>query len=778
MIWCGKMEYITGSVVFNDWIITREIGQGATGKVFEIEKSGYGITVKSALKVIRIPKSPSDIQAVRNEGMTMESVEDYFREFVDEILREVRIMVSLKEHPNIVSYEDHCVVPHESEVGWDVLIKMELLTPLSEWQGTHQMDEQTVIRLGKEISSALAYAAEHDLIHRDVKPENIFVNEAGKFKLGDFGIARTIEKTTGGLSKKGTESYMAPEVYHGNPYSRQVDIYSLGIVLYRFLNENRLPFYPPAPQVIKYSDRETAIIKRMSGMELPEPKNGSTEIKRIVQKACQYLPEKRYATMNELFNDLQQCNSTGNESKWTAYQKSEEQQQKIQKTEEKNPPKQNQKEENGDAVVSRIQEEYAEPIKEDKQEALHTKKQKGISKKHGKFTAKKVLITCILAGVVAYGFLLHSIIQLDNETVKEMALAVAAFIILCFVSNKLINSRYFQKKRSGNNEISDSAIHTMMNCAKQVIEMVAAGNQKEEIVNIIPELRQSGEIVESAIDTWKRNIKVHYGTYKQILEQNVTVNKYDVTVTSNCEFENGEVIITFEFRENFCMTKVEFIFSGIQEEYTEPIIVDKQEALHTKKQKDTSKKNEKFKVRKVVITCILAVVVSCGILFYMQGEAGSLDSVFNMFHAKKQIGNYVKNGDWYYVKADNQDIRIAIRLEPAENAEARTWLTRGTQVYIEEYSNNWGYTVVDGISGWVNMDYLSKMETGKLEEKHEYSIIAEIALRKEPSEDSERIGTLYRGATVLTKKRSGNWGYTEIDGQPCWFSLKYARLVE
>ena len=162
----------------------------------------------------------------------------------------------------------------------------------------------------------------------------------------------------------------------------------------------------------------------------------------------------------------------------------------------------------------------------------------------------------------------------------------------------------------------------------------------------------------------------------------------------------------------------------------------------------------------------------------MQGDTGSLDSVFNMFHAKKQIGNYVKNGDWYYVKADNQDIRIAIRLEPAESAEARTWLTRGTQVYIEEYSNNWGYAVVDGISGWVNMDYLSKMEIGKMEEKHEYSIIAEIALRKEPSEDSERIGTLYRGATVQVKKRIGNWGCTEIDGQPCWFSLKYARLVE
>lgn len=128
------MEYTTGSVVFNDWIITREIGQGATGKVFEIEKSGYGITVKSALKVIQIPKSPSDIQAVRNEGMTMASVEDYFREFVDEILREVRIMVSLKEHPNIVSYEDHCVICHLYGLVEEILMIYQLLQLLNLWK--------------------------------------------------------------------------------------------------------------------------------------------------------------------------------------------------------------------------------------------------------------------------------------------------------------------------------------------------------------------------------------------------------------------------------------------------------------------------------------------------------------------------------------------------------------------------------------------------------------------------------------------------------------------
>ena len=299
------MEYTIGTAVFNDWIITREIGQGATGHVYEIKKNGYEEEIRSALKVIRIPKSPSDVKAVMSEGMTEDDVTDYFKEFVDEILHEIKIMVSLKEHPNIVTYEDHCVISHEDGIGWDILIKMELLTPLQDWQMDHPMNEKEIMRLGCEISSALSYAVDHDLIHRDVKPENIFVDSFGKFKLGDFGIARTIEKTTGGLSKKGTESYMAPEVYLGKKYNAQVDIYSLGVVLYRFLNNNRLPFYPPITEKLTYSDRENALVKRIQGLPIPEPASGSTELKAVVLKACEFLPENRYASMSELHNALQ-----------------------------------------------------------------------------------------------------------------------------------------------------------------------------------------------------------------------------------------------------------------------------------------------------------------------------------------------------------------------------------------------------------------------------------------------------------------------------------------
>lgn len=299
------MEYRVGNNVLNDWQITKLIGEGANGKVFEIEKSDFGVTTKSALKVITIPKSMSDVKAAMTEGMDENSVTEYFRGFVHDIVKEIAIMSELKGHSNIVSYEDHCVIPHEDTVGWDILIRMELLTPMSDYLLSHKMTEKEVIQLGCDMCNALDYCQKKGLIHRDIKPENIFVNEEGRFKLGDFGIARAVEKTMGGLSKKGTESYMAPEVYLGKPYGATVDIYSVGLVLYKLMNNNRLPFLPPSDQPIRFEDRENALIQRMSGKaKIPSPTMADKKFSKVILKACAFEPKDRYHTPEEMLDAL------------------------------------------------------------------------------------------------------------------------------------------------------------------------------------------------------------------------------------------------------------------------------------------------------------------------------------------------------------------------------------------------------------------------------------------------------------------------------------------
>ena len=305
-----KMEYKIGTSVVQDWVITRKIGEGASGTVFEIEKSEYGIKASSALKVICIPKTQSELSSVRNEGMDEESVTGYFRAFVDEIVQEIAIMTTLKNHPNIVNYEDHHVLPHEGNIGWDILIRMELLTPLNNWlKSQGGISEKEVVSLGKQMCQALSYCETLNLIHRDIKPENIFIDSFGNFKLGDFGIARTVEKTGSGLSKKGTESYMAPEVYLGKSYGPTVDLYSLGLVLYKLTNRNRLPFLPPAPEPITYSHREDALSSRITGRQLPPPADASPALAEVILKACAYREEERFRDAHEMLQALEKAES-------------------------------------------------------------------------------------------------------------------------------------------------------------------------------------------------------------------------------------------------------------------------------------------------------------------------------------------------------------------------------------------------------------------------------------------------------------------------------------
>lgn len=300
------MNYTIGSTVFGDWKIVRAIGEGSFGTVFEIQKTDFGITSRSALKVITVPKSQADIRMALSEGMDERSITTYFQGIVDELVKEIAIMSSLKAHAGIVSCEDHKVIPHSGDLGWDILIRMELLTPLTEYQMTHSFNEMLVRKMAMDLTSALVFCQKKALIHRDIKPENIFVSlDDAQFKLGDFGVARTAGKTTAGLSKKGTEVYMAPEVYLAQPYGCSVDVYSLGLVLYKFMNHGRLPFLPAYPAPITFADRENALAKRMQGVPLPPPASATPDFARIILKACSHHPSNRYLTAADMLADLQ-----------------------------------------------------------------------------------------------------------------------------------------------------------------------------------------------------------------------------------------------------------------------------------------------------------------------------------------------------------------------------------------------------------------------------------------------------------------------------------------
>lgn len=295
-------------IEYEGWHVVRRIGTGSFGAVYEIEREDFGYTYKSALKVISIPKSEQELIDVKNNvGKSEDSLKAYYQSVASEIVKEFELMYQLRGTTNIVSYEDHKVRKHASGIGWDILIRMELLTPLDVYMEHHRMTRQDIIRLGIDICKALERCRALDVIHRDIKPGNIFISEQGDFKLGDFGIARTIEAYDDvlELSRKGTISYMAPEIFKGMQYSFDVDIYSLGIVMYRLLNDNSLPFMPQQSLKPTYKDVANANQLRLKGEMLPYPSGDHTQLAEIVLKACSYRPKERYQNPQTMREQLE-----------------------------------------------------------------------------------------------------------------------------------------------------------------------------------------------------------------------------------------------------------------------------------------------------------------------------------------------------------------------------------------------------------------------------------------------------------------------------------------
>lgn len=295
-------NYRIGDRVFGNWIILSEIGKGSFGKVYVVgHEDDQSIT--SALKVITVPRDEQEVRdAANNESMDYEELHGYFYDMVKDLKKEFELQFKVKGSGHVVAYEDHKVVPHKDAfgrelLGWDILIRMELLTPLLTWAYEHPMTRGDIIRLGIHMCKALEACQIHDILHRDIKPENIFVSATGAYKLGDFGVARTMEKTVSNMSKKGTYNYMAPEVSKGDDcnskFKFKADIYSVGIVMYRLLNRNRFPFLPPAPQPVTMRDREQALARRMKGERLPLPLNAQDRLGEIVCKAASYDPAQR-----------------------------------------------------------------------------------------------------------------------------------------------------------------------------------------------------------------------------------------------------------------------------------------------------------------------------------------------------------------------------------------------------------------------------------------------------------------------------------------------------
>lgn len=281
------------------WYCECVIGEGGFGRVYRAVRTEGNQRYYSAIKHISVPASDQQLQEARRSGMyhSEKELSDYFNDIAHDVRREIDLMYTLRNNKNIVTCEDHVIFPKSDGIGCDIFIRMELLRDLNSCT-TENLPAETVVKIGTDICSALEVCAKSNIVHRDIKPSNIFVNSTGDFKLGDFGIAKVLSGSTTGMSKKGTYSYMAPEIYKCEPANLTSDIYSLGIVLYKLLNNNRLPFLPVTGS-IRAQDQENAMMKLISGAQMPPPVNASSQLSAVILKACSYNMRSRFRTPAE-----------------------------------------------------------------------------------------------------------------------------------------------------------------------------------------------------------------------------------------------------------------------------------------------------------------------------------------------------------------------------------------------------------------------------------------------------------------------------------------------
>ena len=286
--------------------VDKKIGEGAYSTVYQVSKTNAAGTYTRALKHITLPSKKQYAGILNSMGGDYAKADDYFATILQDVATEIRILSMMSEsgNPNIVRYYENDILENPSPRIYHIFILMEHLTPLPDYLGSVTLTVQDVIQLGKDVLNALILCHKHNVIHRDVKDENIFVSADGIYKLGDFGVSKALKDQSHAASIKGTPEFIAPEVYLGqHNYDHTIDIYSLGIVLYRLLNHFRNPFLPAYPTPYSTDDEETAFGERMKGKTPPLPSVAQNILGETIVKAI--LPrDQRYNSAEEFLSAL------------------------------------------------------------------------------------------------------------------------------------------------------------------------------------------------------------------------------------------------------------------------------------------------------------------------------------------------------------------------------------------------------------------------------------------------------------------------------------------
>ena len=214
------------------------------------------------------------------------------------LLTELSAMGRNWGHSNIVSI--HTVEPGDNEYVAYIVMEYVDGPSLRQLLGATPLRRNLAINIALDICRGLIAAHEQNIIHRDIKPQNILLTSDDIAKISDFGVARILETSTDYAGTiTGTRRYMAPEQYEGS-YDYRADLYSTGLILYEMFM-GKFPFRGKTQAEIQVRKQSQDI---EVDYKLPE------DIREILQRALHRDPQDRYQTASALYNDLDHVRKT------------------------------------------------------------------------------------------------------------------------------------------------------------------------------------------------------------------------------------------------------------------------------------------------------------------------------------------------------------------------------------------------------------------------------------------------------------------------------------
>lgn len=218
-------------------------------------------------------------------------------ELIKRFNREAQAAASL-DHPNIVNIYD---VGEENDIYYIVMEYVKGLTLKQYIQRHHHIPVEKTLHIMEQVTSAIEHAHQHGIIHRDIKPQNILIDENDNVKITDFGIATALSATTITQTNSvlGSVHYLSPEQARGGMANKKSDVYSLGIVMFELLT-GRLPFSGESAVSIalKHLQTTTPSVKRWNP-SVPQ------SVENIVLKATAKDSFHRYDSVHEMKEDIE-----------------------------------------------------------------------------------------------------------------------------------------------------------------------------------------------------------------------------------------------------------------------------------------------------------------------------------------------------------------------------------------------------------------------------------------------------------------------------------------